>query len=311
LREAEGKLGEQGVAFDVAMLAETGGDGIEVDVVVAGMADEFEGARRWKGGEELGEGGGVELAGGGDADAAVGGFDCSVGNLGVGPELGFEAAEEFELELAHQAAVVEGAGPGRLEGVADGGDGGTLGDAEERSGDLGEEVGVFVGVEVGDGDAGALELLDLGEGLDGDLFFVDLAAKEGQDEAGQFRAKGAAVGAEEGGDGIGGGDGDAVGEDDVAADAEGGMGEGEGDGVVEGEAVGHEGGGGEDAAQVEFKDGAIDAEGEAEVVGVEDEAGGHASSSVKAGRSCAEKVRKASAAAYRRAIEKAKWRFLR
>ena len=61
----------------------------------------------------------------------------------------------------------------------------------------------------------------------------------------------------------------------MAATAEGGVGAGDGDGVVEGWAGGHEGGGGEDSGGVEFADGAVDGRGEAEVVGVEDEAGGH------------------------------------
>ena len=65
------------------------------------------------------------------------------------------------------------------------------------------------------------------------------------------------------------------GKDDVAAYAEGGVGVGDGDGIGKSWAGGHEGGGGEDSGGVEFADGAVDAGSEAEVVGVEDEAGGH------------------------------------
>jgi hypothetical protein len=61
----------------------------------------------------------------------------------------------------------------------------------------------------------------------------------------------------------------------VAADSEGRGGAGDGDGVVECGAVGHESGGGEGAGAMQFEDGAVDAGGETEVVGVEDEAGGH------------------------------------
>ena len=71
------------------------------------------------------------------------------------------------------------------------------------------------------------------------------------------------------------GDGDAVGEDDVATDAEVGTGEGEVDGLLEGGACGHEGGGGDGAGVVKLGDGPVDAGGEAEVVCVDDEAGGH------------------------------------
>ena len=61
----------------------------------------------------------------------------------------------------------------------------------------------------------------------------------------------------------------------MAADAEGRVGVGDGDGVVECGAGGHEGGGGEDSGLMELGDGTIDAGCEAEVVCVDDEAGGH------------------------------------
>ena len=59
-----GHFGEEGIAFDVAMSAEASGDAVEVAVVVAGMADEFEGAIGRHGVEDLVEGFGVEVAGG-------------------------------------------------------------------------------------------------------------------------------------------------------------------------------------------------------------------------------------------------------
>ena len=66
-------FGEEGVAFDVAMGAEAGGDAVEIAVVVAGMAAELEGSVGGHGVENLVEGLGVEVAGGGDADGSVGG----------------------------------------------------------------------------------------------------------------------------------------------------------------------------------------------------------------------------------------------
>ena len=154
---------------------------------------------------------------------------------------------------------------------------------KERTGYGGEEVRVFVGVEVGDGDAGALELLHLGEGLALDVVFADGAAQERLNEVDERGAKALAIGAEERGDAVGRRDGDAVGKDDVAAYAEGGIGVGDGDGVVEGWAGGHQGGGGEGAGLMELGDGAVDAGGEAEVVRVDDEAGRHR---FFTGRSC-------------------------
>ena len=93
---------------------------------------------------------------------------------------------------------------------------------------------MFVGVQMGDVDSGALEFLDLGEGFAGDVLFADVAAEEGLEEVDERGAEGFAVGADEGGDLFGGQDGDAVGEYDVAAYAEGGVGVGDGDGVVKG-----------------------------------------------------------------------------
>lgn len=68
---------------------------------------------------------------------------------------------------------------------------------------------------------------------------------------------------------------DSVGEDDVAAYAECGVAAGDGHGVVEGGAGGHEGSRSEGSGEVKFKDGTVDAGGEAEVVRVEDESGRH------------------------------------
>ncbi len=146
---------------------------------------------------------------------------------------------------------------------------------EQGAGDGGEEVGVFVGVEVGDVDAGALELLHLGEAFADDVVGVDRAAEQGLEEVEQGRAEGLAVGAEQRGDGFRVRDGYAIGEDDVAADAKRGMGVGDLDRVSKCGTGGHEGGGSEDAGQVQFADRAVDAGREAEIVGVEDEAGGH------------------------------------
>ncbi len=131
---------------------------------------------------------------------------------------------------------------------------------EERAGDGREEMGVFVGVEVGDVDAGALEFLYLGGGFAGDVFFADVAEEQGLEEVDERRAECfCRRGRSEWGWFPGADDGNAVGEDDVAAYAEGGVGAGYGDGVVEGWAGGHEGGGGEDAGLMELGDGSVDA----------------------------------------------------
>jgi hypothetical protein len=64
LRQDGGDCGEESLHLDFAMGTQTSGDAVEVGVVVAGMADELEGAGLRKGREDLREGGWGEVAGG-------------------------------------------------------------------------------------------------------------------------------------------------------------------------------------------------------------------------------------------------------
>ena len=272
--EDAGEDGEQGFAFGVSMGAEAGGEGSEIGVVVAGVADELPEPGREMA-EDLIEGVLVEAASGGDAEGAIGGERVPVAGCG-GVALGarLEGIEQAELEASEGTAMAEAAVPGRFEGIADGGDRGLLGCLKEGDADRGKEVGVLVGVEVGDGDSGELQLADLGERLATDVGGEDAAAEGSVREGHEGGSEAAAVGADEAGDAGGGRDGDAIDENDVAADAEAGVAMGDGDGVREGRAVGHQGCGGEDACVMELGDGAVDACGEAEVIGVDDEPGG-------------------------------------
>ena len=123
-----GDFGEQGVALDVAMSAEPRGDAVEVAVVVAGMAAEFEGALGGHGVKDLVEGFAVEVASGGDADGSVGGEDVRFADLGLVFEMGFEAAEESHLKTANAVAVAKSQAPGLFEWVTNGLDGAAFGD---------------------------------------------------------------------------------------------------------------------------------------------------------------------------------------
>src|ERR1035441_8008505 len=84
-------------------------------------------------------------------------------------EAGSQTAEQTDAEATQAAAMIERKAPARFKGIPDGADGGVCGDFEQRPGDGGEEVGVLVGIEVGNGNAGALQLLYLGESFAGDL----------------------------------------------------------------------------------------------------------------------------------------------
>jgi hypothetical protein len=124
-----GHLEEQGVAFDVAMGTEASGDAIEITVVVAGMAAEFEGAIGGHGVKDLVEGFAVEVAGGGDPDGSVGGGDVRAADLGLMFKVSFEAAEEFYLKPTNAIAVAESEAPGLFEWMTNGADGTAFGDA--------------------------------------------------------------------------------------------------------------------------------------------------------------------------------------
>ncbi len=107
-----GEFGLQGLPFNFTGSAEAGGDAVEIAVVVAGVADELEGAGGWEGVEELRQSGGSEVAGGGDGDGGVGGEHGAAEGLGaaelrVGVEAAFERAEEFDLEPAKERAGAE------------------------------------------------------------------------------------------------------------------------------------------------------------------------------------------------------------
>ena len=169
--------GEEGCALDVARGAQTGGDGVEVVVVVAGMAAKFEDAFGREGVDGFGEGLGCEVAGGGDGEGSIGGEDLAVAQLVEAVEGRLHAVEEVDLHAAKKASVAEGAGPGGFERIADGADGGAFGEMKEGTGDGREEMGVLVGVEVGDVDPGTLEFLYLSERFAFYFVFPDFFAQ--------------------------------------------------------------------------------------------------------------------------------------
>ncbi len=164
--------------------------------MVAGVATEFEGAFGGQCVEDLVEGSVVKVAGGRDAQGAICGEDVGVMELGKVLEAWLEAAEECHLAAAQETGMAEAASPEGLKWVADGSDAAALGEMKEGAGDGREEVGVFVGVEVGDVDAGALEFLYLSEGFALDVVFVDVVAEECLNEVDEGGPEGFAVGTE-------------------------------------------------------------------------------------------------------------------
>lgn len=120
-------------------------------------------------GEDAAESSAVEASGGGDAEGSVGGEDGSGADLGEREEAGVQLVEEAKLKAAEIGGGVGDGAPGRLEGITDSADTGAFGDGEEGACDLGEDVGVLVGVDVRGVDAVLLEAGDLGVGFAGDV----------------------------------------------------------------------------------------------------------------------------------------------
>jgi len=111
--------------------------------------------------------------------------------------------DEADLKASHGVAVAESEGPGFFKRVADGADTGAFAGVKERPSDAGQDVGVLVGIDVGDVDAGALKVLDLRQGFDGDLVFADFAEEDCGEEVDEGRTEVFAVGSEECRDALG------------------------------------------------------------------------------------------------------------
>ncbi len=249
-------------------------DLIEVRVVIAGVADQLP-CPFGEVLEELGEGGRVEVAGRGDADGSVGGKDGTVGEGEVALEVTLHICEQTDLEAAEVGAVTEGETPRLLERIADGVHGRLARDLEQGTVDSGEEVGMFVRVEMGHREPCGLQLSDLGEGFRADVLCSKMPPQSGGGKGDQGSVEALSVGANQGRNGVRGRDGGAVGEDDVAANAESRIAVCDGHRVREGRAICHEGCGAESAGAVKLFYRTIDADGEAEVVRVDDEPSGH------------------------------------
>ena len=109
--------------------------------------------------------------------------------------------------------------PELLEWIADGGDSHALGDREQRTCDRGEDVGVLVGVEMCDVDAGGSQPMDLRGSFASDVGRADFTAKNSEMEARERWAEVFAIRTEERGNCLWRRDRSAVGKDDVATDS--------------------------------------------------------------------------------------------
>ena len=120
---------------------------------------------------------------------------------GARPRSGGGRVEGANEEAASRASA-ERRGPAWLEWIADGADAGLLERADDGPGDAREQVGVLVGVDVREFEAGALQLLDLCECFALDVVLADGAAENAECEVGERVAEGAAVRTEQCGDAL-------------------------------------------------------------------------------------------------------------
>ena len=209
--------GEEGAEFLLAAVAQAGLLGGERVVVVAGVAAELVGVAAVVLGQVSAEHGAqgeqVEGAGGGDAERSGGDEAVLPGGVGELVEGGFETAQDLELGAAEERRLGECGGPLRLKWFAHGGDAAASGDVGYGAGDGREQVCVFVAVDVGDVEAGALQLLDLRLGFAREVLGADGVAQGGLGEIDYGRPEGFAVRAEQRRDVERVRDGDAVDED--------------------------------------------------------------------------------------------------
>ncbi len=131
-------------------------------------------------------------------------------------------------------------------------------------------MGVFVGVKMGEREAGGLELRHLRRRFGGDFGGGEAVAQGGTRKAHKPRPESRAVGERRNLPGRG--HGTKLDQINMTANRKLRQSAGKSYGFVQLGAPGHHAGGGDDAALVRFGDGAVDARGEAEVVGVDDEA---------------------------------------
>ena len=119
LQRPRGNFGEQGDAFHVPMSAETGRYEVQIAVVVAGMAAEFEGPVRRQSVQNLAKSLGIKAARRGDADASVSRQDTCVSDMRMAFEVTLKTPQSCNLETPHKAAVPETHAPRLLERLAD------------------------------------------------------------------------------------------------------------------------------------------------------------------------------------------------
>ncbi len=276
---------DEGLKLDFPALGEASAGGFKSGVVGPGMAHQLAGTI----GEIFDhflEDSGVHVAGDGDAEEVVGrlelvGAEATAKNRGRDTGKGGE--EALDLITFRQITFWRGLPGGLfigailarlierfLEGLADAGDAAGRGSVEKSFHDFWMHVGVFVGVNVAGCDADIADALDLSAKFGFDIDAADEAGRNTGDYIEKAFGQIAAFGYERG-DFFRRGDGAAAGKNEVAAHVETGNFAGLGDGVVKGLGVGHQSGAGEDSFAEGLDDAVIDADGETEVVRIDDE----------------------------------------
>jgi hypothetical protein len=184
-------------------------------------------------------------------------------------ELSAVELEEMNLDAAADGCPRSAQCPAGFKRIADGRYTASEGCTQQRPQHAWKHVRVLVGVYMRDGDAGRLQAADLGYGLTLDVRRTHAAANEVASKGGEGGTKAFCCGerrdlrpVERG---------CAIHQDDMATYAQRWLDEGGVDGGAECGAGRHQRCGGEHAGCMEFQNGAVDAQGEAEIIGIDDE----------------------------------------
>ena len=178
---------------------ESSGHAVQIAIVVTRVTAEFEAPLRRQRMEKLAQSGCVKMAGRRDPNSPIRSEHPRIPNLKLAFESGLEIAEQLHLKAAKPVTVAQSETPWSLKRIANRTDRTALGHTQKRPRYSGEEVRMFVRVQMSDVDAGALQLLDLRKRLSFNLLFADLAAEEHLHKITQRRAKVLAIGVQESG----------------------------------------------------------------------------------------------------------------
>lgn len=170
---------KQRLHFDLAMISEARSNARQIRIVVAGMADEFEGTLRRDDVHDLGECSPIQVASGRDPQGSRARDDVARTDRGVPFEGLSKSIQNSNLHATLETGMRETLSKSRLEGISNGTDACPRKNIQQGATDLREKVGVLVSIDVGDRNTRPLESVDLSFGLAFDVALANMATQQG------------------------------------------------------------------------------------------------------------------------------------